>query len=64
MKPAYSQSGPSPLDTLFDKPKEYPLPESGALLLCLICAHEKAWGIFDTKTGAAVCIDCRDKARS
>ena len=38
-------------------------PNSGTPLLCMICAHEKPWGIFDSKTGAAVCIECRDKAR-
>jgi hypothetical protein len=39
------------------------LPTPGAPLRCLICAYEKPWGVFDSKTGAAVCMDCRDKAR-
>jgi hypothetical protein len=31
--------------------------------LCMICAYEKPWGIYSEKTGAFVCIECRDKAR-
>jgi hypothetical protein len=33
-------------------------------LLCLVCAYVKPWGIRDDRTGVAVCIDCRDKARA
>lgn len=39
-------------------------PEPGASLFCLVCAYEKPWGVFDGKTGAAVCIECRDKSRA
>lgn len=38
-------------------------PEVGAELLCLICAFRKPWGVFDSTTGAAVCVECRDAAR-
>jgi hypothetical protein len=62
MKPVYGQCGPGPLDQ--PPSNERRLPEPGELLLCIICAVEKPWGIFDSKTGAAVCIECRDKARS
>lgn len=40
------------------------LPDPGTPLMCLICAYEKPWGVFAAATGAAVCIDCRDKARA
>lgn len=33
-------------------------PDIGAKIICLICAFKKPWGIFDNKTGAAVCIEC------
>ncbi len=39
-------------------------PNIGTCLPCMICAHDKPWGVFDSKTGAAVCKDCRDKARA
>lgn len=39
-------------------------PPVGAEKLCLVCAYYKPWGVFDSKTGAAVCVECRDKARS
>lgn len=39
-------------------------PEPDAELLCLICAYCNPWGIFDNRTGASVCRDCRDAARS
>lgn len=45
----------------FPRPRE--VPPSGALLMCIICACDKPWGVFDARTGAAACIDCRDKAR-
>lgn len=38
-------------------------PEPGANLLCIVCAHESPWGVWDSKTGAAVCATCRDKAQ-
>jgi hypothetical protein len=38
-------------------------PEPGAKLLCLVCAYEAPWGVWDSKTGAAVCVTCRDKAQ-
>lgn len=44
--------------------KELSPPPVGALMLCMICALEKPWGVFDSKTGASVCIECRDKARA
>ena len=31
--------------------------------LCIICAYEKPYGVFDSVTGACVCVECRDKAR-
>lgn len=40
------------------------LPEAGDLRFCMICSLEKPWGVYDGATGAAVCIDCRDKARA
>ena len=40
------------------------LPAVGTPLLCLLCAYEKPWGVFDPATGASVCADCRDAARS
>lgn len=45
-------------------PRPLEPPPTGTLLLCMICAEERPWGVFDGKTGAAVCIGCRDKARS
>jgi hypothetical protein len=39
-------------------------PESGELRLCILCAYDKPWGVWDARTGAAVCKDCRDAARS
>jgi hypothetical protein len=39
------------------------VPAPGCKLKCLICAHTKEWGVFDTVTGAAVCAECRDNAR-
>lgn len=49
-----------------DVPQQIELgpPNIGTPLLCIICAEEKPWGIFDSKTGAAVCKECRDKARA
>jgi hypothetical protein len=35
-------------------------PEAGAVLKCLVCAHDGPWGVFDSITGAVVCMDCRD----
>jgi hypothetical protein len=35
-------------------------PEAGEIRKCLVCAHEKPWGVFSNTTGAAVCVDCRD----
>lgn len=42
--------------------KPHDLPNPGDPKLCLICAYEKPWGVFDPKTGASVCKECRDKA--
>jgi hypothetical protein len=39
-------------------------PPVGVEKLCLVCAFVKPWGVFDSKTGAVVCVECRDKARS
>lgn len=39
-------------------------PEFGTPLLCIVCAYVKPWGVFSSKTGAAVCVECRDKARA
>lgn len=41
-----------------------PAPEVGELRHCLVCATDKPWGVWDGKTGAAVCKQCRDKTRS
>ena len=41
-----------------------PQPKPGDELLCMVCAHKSPWGVWDSITGAAVCITCRDKARS
>lgn len=38
-------------------------PPTDALAKCLICGHSRPWGIFDQRTGATVCVECRDKAR-
>lgn len=43
------------------KPPECPL--AGTEMLCLICAHEKPWGVWNP-AGVAVCRDCRDKVRA
>lgn len=40
-----------------------PCPLAGEVRLCILCAYEKPWGVFDSKTGAAVCVECRDKVR-
>lgn len=40
-----------------------PTPPVGATLLCLVCAYYKPWGIFNSRTGIAVCTDCRDAAQ-
>lgn len=45
-------------------PKPIEAPAAGTPRMCIICACEKPWGVFDSKTGAAACIDCRDKSRS
>lgn len=39
-------------------------PEIGTPWKCMICALVKPWGIWDSNTGTAVCVECRDKARS
>jgi hypothetical protein len=39
------------------------IPEGG-YLLCMVCALYKPCGIYDEITGAAVCTECRDKARA
>lgn len=31
--------------------------------LCMVCGYGKPYGIFNPRTGAVVCVDCRDKAR-
>lgn len=38
----------------------FAIPKTG---LCEICAFEKEIGIFNTKNGACICVECRDKAR-
>jgi hypothetical protein len=38
-------------------------PAVGTPVLCMVCAHEKPWGVCSPQ-GAAVCIECRDKARA
>lgn len=52
------------LERLLKLEKPHEPPPVGEVRLCLVCAYEKPWGVFDTKSGAAVCVDCRDKARS
>ena len=37
-------------------------PSPGAVLLCIVCARYKPWGIWDSTSGVTVCIECRDKA--
>lgn len=44
-----------------EKPREP--PALGASALCMVCAMEKPWGIWSPQ-GSAVCIECRDRARS
>lgn len=39
-------------------------PEVGGIAKCLVCGHERPWGIFSQITGETVCISCRDRARS
>jgi hypothetical protein len=39
-------------------------PNPGTIVLCILCAHEKPYGVWDSNTGAAVCKDCRDAARA
>lgn len=39
-------------------------PVPGEARLCMICATKSPWGIWDSNSGASVCIACRDKARS
>jgi len=48
---------------LSKKAPEVQLPEPGVPMLCILCAYVKPWGVFDAKTGAAVCIECRNAAR-
>jgi hypothetical protein len=45
-----------------DRPELTP-PEVGTPVVCMVCAHEKPWGVWSPQ-GAAVCIECRDKARA
>lgn len=40
------------------RPLYWASPEIGALRICLVCAYEKPWAIFSTRTGEAVCRDC------
>jgi hypothetical protein len=54
---------PAPIRAI-DFDEEPFMPAPGALLDCLVCAREKPWGIYDEPTGAAVCVECRDKARA
>ena len=39
-------------------------PNPGTVVLCILCAYEKPWGVWDDKTGAAVCKECREAARN
>lgn len=39
---------------------QIPAPATGTSLLCLLCATYQPWAIFDSSTGAAVCVSCRD----
>lgn len=51
--------------TLSERIKEpRPCPLPGESRLCILCACDKPWGVFDSRTGAALCTDCRDKARA
>ena len=43
---------------------EYTEPEVGEVRPCLVCGQNKPWGIFDSRTGATICVECRDKARA
>ena len=40
----------------------WPTPAIGEVRKCLACAYHKPWGTFDTRTGATLCKECRDKA--
>lgn len=39
-----------------------PSPPTGPIH-CMVCATQQPMGVWDSKTGAAVCLSCRDKAR-
>jgi hypothetical protein len=42
---------------------ERPIPAVGEHRCCIICSRLEPWGVFDTATGAVVCVRCRDGAR-
>ena len=52
------------LERLIELEKSHEPPAVGEGRMCLVCAYEKRWGVFDTKTGEAVCLDCMNKARN
>lgn len=39
-------------------------PEPGESRLCMVCATQSPWGVWDASTGATVCASCRDKSRN
>ncbi len=43
--------------------EEFQEPPVGAIRHCIVCARYGPWGIWDSKTGATVCVSCREAAR-
>ena len=35
-------------------------PPRDALVKCIVCARDTPWGLWDSRTNATVCFDCRD----
>jgi len=45
------------------RPRDAATPAEGEKRLCLVCAYEKPWGLFDPATGIAVCMACKEAPR-
>lgn len=41
-------------------PSEWSAPKVDSLRHCLLCGRFNPWGTWDSKTGACVCISCRE----
>lgn len=47
-----------------DDPERFAVPTVGTLLKCLVCALDKPYGVFSTRSGESVCVECRDRVRA